>query len=170
MGSVYKVSDGERDYYGSTTTTLYQRLCVHKCPTNTTTTTILNRDNLTIILMEEVEDESQLLIREQYYLDNYECVNTQRAHTTPEYHKQYNKQYQKQYQETNRDKLNEYYKQYEQKNINKLKEYRKQYQETNRDKIKERNTTRYTCVCGAVLTKSHKAQRERTQKHINKIG
>ena len=140
MGSVYKVSDGERDYYGSTTVKLYKRFQDHKRLINSARSNVLNRDKLTIELMEEVEDESQLTIREQYYLDNYECVNVNRAHNTPEYNQEYNKKY--------------------------LKEYRK----NNRDKLLERAKTKITCVCGAVVSKSHKAAHERTQKHINKIG
>ena len=166
MGSIYKLTDGEQYYYGSTTTTLQQRLAGHKCPANKTISNILNRDNLTIELMEEVEDESQLRIREQYYLDNYECVNIKRAHNTPEQWQQHLKQWQQQYWDKNKDKINKYKKTI----IDKTKGYNKKYYETNRDKIIEKARTKYTCECGADLSYSHKARHEKTQKHINKIG
>ena len=155
MGSIYKLSDGEKDYYGSTTMPLEIRIVRHTSPANDTSSNILNRDNLTIELMEEVEDESQLLIREQYYLDNYECVNKNRAYLNPEHKKQYQQEYYKHYRVVNRDKQNK---------------YQKQYQETNRDKINEKARTKYRCECGADVSHSHKARHEKSPKHINKIG
>tara|TARA_R110000823_G_scaffold296057_1_gene416019 strand:+ start:110 stop:565 length:456 start_codon:yes stop_codon:yes gene_type:complete len=151
MGSIYKVSDGERDYYGSTAMTLTLRLRRHKDQSNGSSSKVLNRDNLTIELMEEVEDESQLKIREQYYLDNYECVNINRAYTSPEQWKQYHKQYHKQWKQENKDKL-------------------KEYRGLHRDKTSEWEKTKITCVCGAVVTKNHKARHEKTAKHLKNMS
>ena len=76
MGSVYKVTDGENVYYGSTIKPINQRLSHHKTSsTNCCVTKYMNRDNLTIELVEEVEDVEQLLWRERYYVENNECVN-----------------------------------------------------------------------------------------------
>ena len=76
MGSVYKLTDGEKVYYGSTIETLNSRLSKHRCvASNNCVSKYFNRDNLTIELVEEVEDEEQLLIREKYYIQNNECFN-----------------------------------------------------------------------------------------------
>ena len=76
MGSVYKLTDGEKVYYGSTIETLNSRLSKHRCVTsNKCETKYFNKDNLTIELVEEVEDKEQLLWRERYYIENNECVN-----------------------------------------------------------------------------------------------
>ena len=76
MGSVYKITDGEKVYYGSTMSSLNQRLSSHKTSsTNSCVTKHMNRDNLTIELVEAVEDEEQLKWRERYYIENNQCVN-----------------------------------------------------------------------------------------------
>lgn len=75
MGSVYKVTDGENVYYGTTIQPLNIRLNKHKCVCNNCVTKYFNKDNMTIELVENVEDKEQLLIRERYYIENNECYN-----------------------------------------------------------------------------------------------
>ena len=75
MGSVYKISDGENVYYGSTNQPLNIRLNKHKSVCNNCVTKYFNKDNMTIELVEEVADEEQLIIREKYYIQNNECFN-----------------------------------------------------------------------------------------------
>ena len=83
MGSVYKITDGVLNYYGSTEQSLPDRLTSHKAPSNTCSTNKMNRDNLTIELLEYVEKE-QLKIRENYFIKNNECINKQAAITSRE--------------------------------------------------------------------------------------
>ena len=90
MGSVYKVCDGELVYYGSTRQPLCKRLWEHKKRAeNKCVTKNMNRDNLTIELVEEVEDAEQLLWRERYYIENNECVNKNSAIQTKQERNKY---------------------------------------------------------------------------------
>ena len=61
MGSVYKVTDGENVYYGSTIKPINQRLSHHKTSsTNCCVTKYMNRDNLTIELVEAIMEGTLL--------------------------------------------------------------------------------------------------------------
>ena len=75
MGTIYKITDGELVYYGSTTSSLTNRLGKHKCPSSKTNCNLLNKEKMTIELVEAVEDEEQLKWRERYYIENNQCVN-----------------------------------------------------------------------------------------------
>ena len=70
---------GEK-YIGSTTSRLLcHRIATHKYRGDCSSSQILNRGNYKYYLLEEV-DESQGLIREQYYIDTIDnCINTKRA-------------------------------------------------------------------------------------------
>ena len=83
MGSVYKLTDGENVYYGSTIIPLRRRLSKHKSISNGCETKHFNKDNMTIELMEAVADKEQLLWRERYYIENNECINKVRPIITP---------------------------------------------------------------------------------------
>ena len=82
MGSIYKLTDGDKCYYGSTTQPLRRRLVGHKNLQNHSTSKQLNKDNLTIELMEEVEDVEQLKCREAWFIANNECVNIKMPYRT----------------------------------------------------------------------------------------
>ena len=53
-------------------------------------------------------------------------------------------------------------KEYKLKNKEKINEYNKKYYEKNKEKIREK----FQCDCGGKYTKSHKADHERTNKHL----
>ena len=93
MGTVYKLTDGEKVYYGSTTATLKVRLSKHKQPSHNCRSKQLNRDKMTIELVEWVEDETKLLEREGHYIKTNECVNYTNPNTTPEERKLQKKKY-----------------------------------------------------------------------------
>ena len=142
--SVYKITDGELVYYGSTSQDIRRRLTTHKCPTNRCETRHFNKDNITIELVEEVEDAEQLLWRERYYVENNECVNKNLPILT------------------NEEKENYYYL--------KHKEAKKAYQTKNKEKIKQQRATPYHCECGSVVRCDNKHHHFRTKKHINFIN
>tara|TARA_R110000803_G_scaffold180443_2_gene242868 strand:+ start:651 stop:1076 length:426 start_codon:yes stop_codon:yes gene_type:complete len=139
--SVYKVCDGEKVYYGSTTQDLRRRLTTHKTDTkNECETRHFNKDNMTIELLEEVEDAEQLLWRERYYIENNECVNKRLPIMTEEERIKLRK-----------TRCNEYYK-------------------INKETINQRKQQPYQCECGSVITWRSKSQHFKSKKHINNIN
>jgi len=63
-------------YYGSTKTSLKQRMYQHKQLTSTAKD-IIERGNYTAKVLEEViyKDKSELLMKERYFIQNNECIN-----------------------------------------------------------------------------------------------
>jgi len=89
MYKVYKITDGEKVYYGSTKCSLKKRLSNHKKEKHECVTNNFNRDNLNIELVEEVEDKEQVLWRERWYIENNECANKVMPILTDEERKEY---------------------------------------------------------------------------------
>ena len=103
---------GEK-YVGSTIKKLYSRISNHRQRKSCVSRYIIERGDYKYYLLEEVE-ESQRLIREQYYMDNTEnCINHNKAYgfNKKEFMKEYNKQYHELNKELNKDKKKEYDKQ-----------------------------------------------------------
>jgi hypothetical protein len=96
---------------------------------------IIDRNDYQYIILEDILDidKKQLRIKEQEYIDKYDCINKLRAYRSQEQKKQNNKQRRKEYYENNKEKIKEYKKQYEKNN----KEYMKEYYENNIEKLKE---------------------------------
>jgi len=122
-GKIYKIlcNTTGKIYIGSTTQTLEQRLCQHKCK-NTTAQIILKNNNYEIILIENYSCNSrkELQLRESFYIKNNECVNS-RIPVRTEKLSEINKQY----YENNKEQITEQHKQYYENNKEK---YKKKYQ------------------------------------------
>jgi hypothetical protein len=128
-------------------------------------------------ILERFEDISKedLKKREQYYLDNYECVNENRAITTDEEKKEIKKiyyennkehilQYLKDYYTNNKEDKLQYQKKYTQKNSQKVAEYQKQYQQKNVDKLAEYHKNYNKQYEKQYREKRNQKQRERRAK------
>ena len=152
--SVYKITDGELVYYGSTTSSLKQRLCSHKCPNNDCETRQMNKDNMTIELIEEVEDKEQLKWRERYYMENNECVNIKIPILTKEEYRLNGLKAKKIYYQKNKELLRQKY---------------KGFYDKNKVKYKEQKIIPYHCECGSVIQTTEKKRHFKTKKHINFI-
>jgi len=123
MIQIYCIEDCDGlKYVGSTKQTLEERLYHHKyyedCKSRE-----LKLDDCKIYTLEECQEE-QRKEREQYWIDNTDCVN----YLNPIFDR-------KEYNKKNKDKKNEYMKEYNKKNRDKNIEYQKQYRKKNRDKI-----------------------------------
>tara|TARA_R110000803_G_scaffold5338_4_gene17634 strand:- start:467 stop:880 length:414 start_codon:yes stop_codon:yes gene_type:complete len=99
MGEVYKLTDGVLNYYGSTKKRAIDRFWNHKsnkgCASNQ-----LDETKITYEVMEVVVGSGELLReREQYYIDNYECVNIANAYRSEETRKRQNVVRQQAYRE-----------------------------------------------------------------------
>jgi len=139
MGSVYKITDGEKCYYGSTINPLNRRLGKHKANSNCETKH-MDKNNMVIELVEEVEDKQQLLWRERYYMENNECINKHRPVITEEERKEW------------------------------ISNTKKEYYIKNKEQIKQQHQQPYYCVCGSVIRYSNKAAHLKTKKHLSICG
>ena len=143
MGSVYKITDGVLNYYGSTQDPLRDRLTNHKSPTNKCSTNKMNRDNLTIELVEFVEIE-QLKIRENWFIKNNECVNKHAAISSKEEKLAQHRARSKKYYEANKQKCLA-------SNVS--------------SRIKTGYYDKVNCGCGSIINKCEVRRHEQSKKH-----
>jgi hypothetical protein len=96
---------------------------------------IINRNNYEFIIIEDILDidKKELRIKEQEYMDKYDCINKQRAYISEEQKKEYDRQYNKEYNKTNK----EYRKEYKKKHNKKYKEQQKEYYINNKEYRKD---------------------------------
>ena len=208
-GYIYKIYDNTNGnmYYGSTTQTLSMRMCGHRakykrfmekgCGSNCRSFEILKNGDYSYSLVEEVEFENKLILRqrERYYIENNDCLNKCIPTRNKQEYYQDNKDKNKEYREANKDKIKEYRKQYLEANKEKIKEYKKQYREGNKDKIKEKikeyreankdkmkeyreankdkikeyKKEKIECECGCITRKDNMYRHIKTKKHLDNL-
>ena len=169
-GKIYKIISNQTNdvYYGSTIEPyLTNRLSKHRQSYKswlngkycyTTSFEIVKFEDAKIILVEDFScnTKDHLLAREQYYIDNNDCVNKRNSLRT-ESRSVYNKEYRKE----NKEKILKYLKQYREENKEKISQYKKQYYEKNKTKINEQ----CDCVCGSIVLKIDIRRHERSKHH-----
>jgi hypothetical protein len=139
-GKIYRLTcdDPTMVYYGSTIQTLKQRLSIHKGPNNNTVSRKM-RDvgGLQIELLEHYQCNSrrELEEREQYFIDNNNCINFKSAFITEQQRLERDKKCVKTYHEANKQKRAEYQKAYRAANREKAAENKKAWSEANREKL-----------------------------------
>ena len=111
-------------YVGSTIQELKERFRCHK-KDNTCSSSILDLDNSIIECIEECNEDNRRE-REQYYINNIDCVNKNKLNFDM-----------KEYRTKNKEQLKQQTKEWYQKNKEKRKEKHKEYNEKNKDKIKQ---------------------------------
>ncbi len=134
MVSIYCIEDiNNLKYIGSTKHKLNKRLSKHKYHKKINkgcSSKLLDLDNCKIYELEEC-DESNRNEREQYWIDNIECVNQLNTlFDRKQFNKQYyqeNKEYRKEHYQKNKEHMKEDMKQYYQKNKGIINQYNKQY-------------------------------------------
>lgn len=111
-GIIYEIKCNETNeiYIGSTTRPIKERIRKHIRNDNCCSMQILERNNYSVNILEELEfiDTKELRIREQNYIDTIICINKIKAYRSDE---EKLKGY-----ERDKYKKNEYNKQYYQKN------------------------------------------------------
>ena len=111
---VYKIININGDvYYGSTCMkSIKRRVQYHRCYGNCCCN-YFDWDNVTY---EEVEllwaDRAGARFIEQYYIDNFPCINNMRSHRTEEYICRRNYERQIEYRKRNREHVNEHQREY----------------------------------------------------------
>lgn len=135
-GVVYCITSNNNIYIGSTNRSLNQRLSNHKC----FDLYDMDKFNYEIKVIEEVEYNNikELRKREQFHIDNNECVNMKRAYGFDE------KEYQSNYYQLHKDKLLKVNTKYQQgdKSIKYRKEYYKKNKDTINIKLKDKRNYR----------------------------
>jgi len=167
---IYKITGTNNEgielvYIGSTSQKLCVRLAGHvrnfKNGEHKSSSQVLicNDYKITLIELYPCNSKEELLMRERYYYDMFDCINTRKPLLLEgelcEYYKQYRidnidtirekkKQYdidnadkRKQYDIDNADKIREYMKQHYIENKDRIREQRKQYRIDNADRIRE---------------------------------
>jgi len=152
-GKIYKITcdDTCKIYIGSTILPIDDRLKKHKCDKKhyidgKTYSHVCSSypllDNCRIELIEEFkcETEKELKTREQYHIENSECVNLFRAIGMSI---EEQREHSKEYREKNKEKISKRRKEYVEKNKEKVAEKQKEWREKNKEKIKARKHTYY---------------------------
>ena len=144
MGSVYKLTDGFLNYYGSTETTLNRRLTAHKAPSNKCAANKMNRDNLTIEEVEFCEDTRDLKKRETWWIENNECININKPFRSKEEKLELHKIRSAKYYEANKKKCLA-------SNVS--------------SRIKTGYYDKVNCGCGSIINKCEVRRHEQSKKH-----
>lgn len=129
-GYIYKLIGGNNNlnYYGSTIQNIKNRFQQHKAPSNKSISKkLFEAGEVKLELVEEMEfnKKSELLDRERFYIENYECINKQK----PNYFNSFKskKEYLKVYQKKNLKRYVINNKKYKEKDRNKYNEFRRKY-------------------------------------------
>lgn len=173
-------------YYGSTTSSLSERMRKHKDRRNCSSINIIDRGNYSVKVIEEYPCNSkhELETRERWYIENNVCINKHIPTRTRQEWCEDNKVYiaqkakeynennkvelvakKKKYYEKNKDEIAQKTKEYREANKVEINEYSKQYRENNKDILKAKQNEKLTCDCGGKYTRSNYLTHCRTKKH-----
>ena len=177
-GKIYRLSNGDKHYYGSTTKDLKERLSRHLYNNNNNlpcSSKILYDSveyKISIDLMEEIEYENKddLLLLERWWIENNYCVNERIPIRTRQERLEKSKEHNERIKndEELNNKKKEYYKSKD------YSKYQTKYREVNREVIRKQQTERrkvkrkeeFICECGVKVGKECVARHRRTKKHI----
>jgi hypothetical protein len=187
-GKIYKIIckvNKDFCYFGSTIKTLNRRWMIHKSiykrwkegkRNNISTHEFYDKygiENFSIQLIEELifDKEGDLKKREQYYIDNFNCVNKQAAYTgltKTEYNVKYCKENKKKiaermvkYRKDNKEEIAEQRAKYRKDNKEELAERMVKYRKDNKEELSKK----ITCECGSIVSKWNLAQHKKSNKH-----
>ena len=154
MFFIYRLTDGEQDYYGQTENP-DKRLITHKVPSNTCRSRLLDSSKMKLHIIHRLYTQEEADEIEEFYQLNFDCLNKKITGRT-----------EKQRYQTNRDnyliKNRKYY------NENKEKENmrNKIYYNENKEKFNRR----IVCECGSTYTCTNKSNHFKTKKHQDYIS
>jgi len=145
-GKIYRLTCNGLVYYGSTNQTLTERLYTHKSPRARCSSRLLfGLGEVEIELVENYpcNNKRELEEREQYFIDNFECINKQNAFTTLEERKEYMKTFLKDYYIENQDKLIERSKLFYDTNKEDILKKQSEWYQLNKERISKQRKERY---------------------------
>jgi hypothetical protein len=180
LGKIYKISVDGLTYYGSTATSLKQRMWSHKCSFNRWQNGLEHKkcmcfeifdkygfENCPIELVElyPCGSKKELLIREDWYIKNMDCCNENSAYTTADEARERNKQrYLK-----NIEQVREQKKKYRQLNKVVISEKRKEKYELNKTAIREKSKEKFVCQCGKIVCNGYISTHRKSLFHLANI-
>tara|TARA_R110000851_G_scaffold50612_1_gene120817 strand:+ start:157 stop:732 length:576 start_codon:yes stop_codon:yes gene_type:complete len=189
MFFIYRLTDGELDYYGQTEDPK-QRETDHKKPSSQKCMSkLLDKSKMKLHIIHRLYTQEEADETEEFYQLNFPCVNKTITGRTKQEYYQTNKDLIKkknvaQYQRDRDKKLKqkaEYYKKnkdkiaakkaiYREEHKEKIKSQVTEYREKNKEKLAAKRAEPYECECGSVVTHSGKAAHFRSQKHQDYIN
>ena len=183
-GKIYSIRNHlDNDIYiGSTTTALSNRMVKHRHDMNRFNMKISKKmkeigvDNFYIELVEEYpcDNIEQLRKKEGEYIRQMGTLNTRIEQRTIQEYYLDTIDKRTEYNRINREEILRKKKEYHKKNIEiiRAKDNERYHanKETIYEKSKEWKSTKVECVCGGCYTKAHKAEHEKSKKHINNIN
>lgn len=154
MAKIYKITSASHPdlvYYGSTTKKyLCERMSQHRADfkrlpnANRIVYQLLQYEDAKIELVEEVEENHKE--REQYYIDNFLCINERSAYLPGDPAEKL-----KQWKKDNPERQAEQLKRYYEANKEAIQAQNAQYRETNRQATRDRNNEKIPCPhCGKI--------------------
>ena len=147
QGKIYKMTcETGKVYIGSTSTPLKERLSRHKRIHNHCVTKDFINPKIELIESYPCETKEQLLWREREWFEKTECVNKNKPIITDEERKISKKKYLKIWRDDN-------------------KLYHITYRQENKERLNETAKEKIQCVCGIIVSKSHKARHLKSKKH-----
>ena len=187
-GKIYTIRSRNSDkvYVGSTCNELRKRIYEHKTDYKywvdgnrkyISSYEVLKDGMCYIELFEKYpcNSKDELKRREGEVMRNMECVNKIKwigmtREEMKEHIKEYNQRQEvkekknvrgKKYYQNNKECFKEYY----QNNIDIIKEYRKEYYQKNKEEYNKKQKEKFTCECGRIVSRRHKAVHMRSKKH-----
>jgi hypothetical protein len=155
IGYIYKITGACGKVYIGSTVNLTRRIQIHNHSNNRCNSKFLEKPlKLEIIRQDEYKLNKTMRLVEQFYIDNIDCVNIQRAYygytgaklmlekkkkrakKYYETHKEEKKEDAKKYYETHKEEKREYVKKYSETHKEEKREYNKNYRETHKEERK----------------------------------
>tara|TARA_R110000772_G_C13250317_1_gene434478 strand:+ start:106 stop:681 length:576 start_codon:yes stop_codon:yes gene_type:complete len=181
-GKIYKIVNDKINitYFGSTTQKLSRRMVAHRSSFNklggcNTYDKFGNINDCKIYLIELYPSNSkeELLKRERYYIENFECINSNiPGRTKEEYYKINREKIIKKMRDNRNLKIEEVrIKDRERYKFEKEERCKSasNYYKINKDEIKKKNKEKIKCECGELIQRTQKARHIKTKKHFTRI-
>ena len=179
QGKIYKITYGDEAYYGSTAMTLKERMYAHKSNYNRWKDGTGRKcvcyelfdkygfDNCPIELVEDYscKTKTDLLMREDWYMDNNECINKNAAYQTKEEYLEQKLQYRQDHRQEAIDKSRQWHQDHKEDH----NEQKRQHYQANKEAINEKKKERFVCECGCLVQKTQTARHRKSAFHLANI-
>tara|TARA_R110000851_G_scaffold20957_2_gene63353 strand:- start:574 stop:1125 length:552 start_codon:yes stop_codon:yes gene_type:complete len=180
MFFIYRLTDGEQDYYGQTENPK-RRFGEHKAPSCRCRSKLLDKSKMKLHIIFRLYTQEEADETEAFYQLNFECVNKLITGRTKQEYLEVNKEKKQEYNKKHREENKEHYKEYRETNKEHILEKNKKWREENKEKIaekrkaynnnnKEKRAEKFYCDCGSVITIVSKTRHLKTKKHQNYIS
>ena len=187
MFFIYRLTDGELDYYGQTEDPT-ERLRLHNS-SDKSRSKLLDKSKMKMHIIHRLYTQEEADETEAFYQLNFPCVNHNIAGRTKKEWYEANKDYvlerNSNYRKNNKGKIKEQKAEYIGKNKEKISKQRaehyqrnkeqhnkktSEYYKKNKEKIAEQRSEPYECECGSVIRKDSKSAHIKSKKHQNYIN